>query len=220
MRAIRILPKPSSVRAKQPVACKLSIWSTKRSWCFCVPSFNTVPPKRLTWTVHFVAIDTSAQAQISCRAKMLSGLFLHTELQAVWVLLINVRVLNRSIFMTCKLQFLFSAAHDDQSDRSDEQLGKQHGSYLKSKIDRNPALQIFRRRWYARSLSSLRSRSCRLHENDISIWWSLPDSTSGLLYTEQCPCMQWLPESVLQSCQCLSDPGDLMLSTWGRPHHP
>ena len=37
------LPKPSSVRAKQPVGSTRSMPSSIASWCIAVPSFSTVP---------------------------------------------------------------------------------------------------------------------------------------------------------------------------------
>mmetsp|Transcript_6431 Transcript_6431/g.18231 ORF Transcript_6431/g.18231 Transcript_6431/m.18231 type:complete len:248 (+) Transcript_6431:1085-1828(+) len=69
-----LLPKPSSVRAKQPTCSKRSMRRRKSPWWRSVPSFITVPPNRLNCTVIFVAIDPSHIPATSCAAKMRYGL--------------------------------------------------------------------------------------------------------------------------------------------------
>mmetsp|Transcript_24220 Transcript_24220/g.62944 ORF Transcript_24220/g.62944 Transcript_24220/m.62944 type:complete len:277 (+) Transcript_24220:592-1422(+) len=69
-----LLPKPSSVNAKQPMSSRLSMPASSMSWWRWVPSFSTVPPNRLNCTVILVAMEGSISVAISCAAKILSGL--------------------------------------------------------------------------------------------------------------------------------------------------
>mmetsp|Transcript_30596 Transcript_30596/g.65526 ORF Transcript_30596/g.65526 Transcript_30596/m.65526 type:complete len:256 (-) Transcript_30596:261-1028(-) len=75
-----LLPNPNSVSAKQPTESMSSIDLRKDSSlppkCFSVPSLSTVPPKRLNWTVIFVARLPSHSPVSSCAAKILIGSFL------------------------------------------------------------------------------------------------------------------------------------------------
>mmetsp|Transcript_20235 Transcript_20235/g.56389 ORF Transcript_20235/g.56389 Transcript_20235/m.56389 type:complete len:258 (-) Transcript_20235:206-979(-) len=69
-----LLPKPSSVSAKQPTSEKRSMPLMRASWWRFVPNFSTVPPNRLNWTVIFVDMEGSQNAATSCAAKTRSGL--------------------------------------------------------------------------------------------------------------------------------------------------
>merc|ERR1719347_1046355 len=53
---------------------RLSIPSSSTLWCLSVPSFSTVPPNRLNWTVILVVMAGSMMAASSWAAKILRGL--------------------------------------------------------------------------------------------------------------------------------------------------
>merc|ERR1712078_126337 len=69
-----VVHTPSTVRAKQPTWSNRSMASRRGRWCRAVPSFSTVPPKRLNCTVILVAMLPSAMPATSWAAKMRYGL--------------------------------------------------------------------------------------------------------------------------------------------------
>ena len=75
-----LLPYPSSVKQKHPIFLKFET-SFMKGRCLSVCNAIRVPPKRLNWTVNFVARLPLIRPSISCAVKMFFGSFWKSKIE-------------------------------------------------------------------------------------------------------------------------------------------